>query len=82
MILVVADDAQRLSRLRARGFDSPQIERRLACQFSTDEKRRRIRARIAEARWGHCEVVDSSGPLEPTALRETLARVIESGRPR
>jgi dephospho-CoA kinase len=76
VILVVADDALRMERLRARGFDSPQIERRLACQFSTDDKLRRIRARIAEARWGCCEVVDSSGPLEPTALHATLARAI------
>jgi pantetheine-phosphate adenylyltransferase len=75
VILVVADDAQRLERLRARGFDSPQIERRLACQFSTDEKLRRIRARIAEARWGHCEVWDGSRPLEPAALRDMLARI-------
>jgi pantetheine-phosphate adenylyltransferase/dephospho-CoA kinase len=75
VIVVVADDALRMERLRARGFDAPQIERRLACQFSSDEKLRRIRASIAEARWGRCEVVDSSGPVEPEALEATLARV-------
>ena len=48
---------------------------RLACQFSTDEKLRRIQERIAAARWGRCEIVDSSGPLEPTALCAVLERV-------
>ncbi len=76
VILVVTDDALRMERLRARGFDVPQIERRLACQVSTDEKLRRIRARIDVARWGRLEVVNSSGPLEPAALHATLARVI------
>jgi pantetheine-phosphate adenylyltransferase len=75
VLVVVADDALRMDRLRARGHDARQIERRLACQFTTDEKLRRIDARIAEARWGHREIVESNAALHQGALRAALDRV-------
>ncbi|MBI3726625.1 pantetheine-phosphate adenylyltransferase [bacterium] len=79
VVLVVADEPLRVARLRERGLSPEQIERRLACQFSTEEKLRRIRARIAEARWGRCEIVESNVPLERDALRAMLERL--SGAP-
>jgi pantetheine-phosphate adenylyltransferase len=75
VLLVVAGDAIRRERLRARGLDEGQIDRRLHSQLSTEEKRRRIEARIAEAGWGCCEVVESDGPLDQEAAQAVLERV-------
>ena len=56
VILVVAGDGVRRERLRARGLDEGQIDRRLGSQLGTEERRRRIEARIGRpaggaARW-------------------------------
>jgi pantetheine-phosphate adenylyltransferase len=75
VLLVVAGDASRRERLRARGLDEAQIDRRLGAQLGNEEKRRRIEARIAEAGWGCCEVVESEGPLDLEVMRAALERV-------
>ncbi|MBI5368058.1 MAG: pantetheine-phosphate adenylyltransferase [Planctomycetes bacterium] len=65
VVLVTAPEGVRMERLRARGLTPEQIVRRLASQYTTDEKRRVIAARIAGARggaWGRCVEVAGDAP--------------------
>lgn len=72
VVLVTADESVRMTRLRARGLSEEQIARRLASQYSTEEKRRRITERIAECRWGRMVELPSNGPLAGGELEKLL----------
>jgi pantetheine-phosphate adenylyltransferase len=72
VIVVTAPQETRVQRLRARGLNDEQLERRLAAQFSTQEKLARVRGRITEQRWGRCHVVESTGPLGVAMLTSLL----------
>jgi pantetheine-phosphate adenylyltransferase len=68
-VIVVSSDRQvRLLRLKERGLSEQQIERRMASQFTTEEKLARIHQSMKEDRWGRCEEVDGSGPLDHDRL--------------
>jgi pantetheine-phosphate adenylyltransferase len=75
VILVTADEEVRMERLRARGLSEEQIQRRLASQYTTEEKRRKIAQSIAQRRWGRCAEVASNGPFEPDPLAELLVHL-------
>ncbi len=77
VIVVSAAPDVRMQRLRARGLSEAQIQRRLAGQFTTEEKVARIRQRIESQRWGHCEEVDASGPY----THDRLIQLLEMWRP-
>jgi pantetheine-phosphate adenylyltransferase len=82
VILVSADENVRMERLRIRGLGDEQIHRRLASQYTTEEKRRRIEQRIAEARWGRCIEVASNGPFDPDQLADLLGRMVDHVGPK
>lgn len=60
MILVTADKKSQERRLREKQFEDKQIERRLACQYSTEEKKRAIEQRIAADRQGKLWIAENS----------------------
>jgi pantetheine-phosphate adenylyltransferase len=64
VIVVSAAREVRLQRLKARGLSDQQIQRRLASQFTTEEKLARIHQAIASDRWGRCEEVEASATLD------------------
>lgn len=77
VLLVTADEDVRLARLRARGLSAEQIGRRLASQYTTEEKRLRIAQRIRESRHGRCEEVVCNRPTAPAEL-EALLRTVSA----
>jgi len=60
VVLVSCDKRSQETRLRGRGLDTRQIERRLASQYSEVEKREKIQARIRETNQGMLWEVDAS----------------------
>jgi len=60
VILVTCDKDSQEKRLRGRGLDMLQIQRRLASQYRESEKREKIQARIGEARQGSLWEADLS----------------------
>ena len=75
VIVVDAAHETRVERLQARGLSERQIERRLASQFTTEEKLARIRRRIERDRWGRCHGVQS--PIDDSRL----AAVVQMWQP-
>jgi pantetheine-phosphate adenylyltransferase len=72
VIVVSSDPDLRMQRLKARGLSDAQIQRRLASQFTTEEKVKRIRQRIDSECWGHLEEVDGSGAYTHERLMQLL----------
>lgn len=60
VVLVSCDKKSQETRLRGRGLDMRQIERRLASQYSEGEKREKIQARTLENNQGRLWEVDTS----------------------
>lgn len=70
VVLVSCDKKSQEARLQGRGLDMPQIERRLASQYSQGEKREKILARIRQTNQGRLWEVDTSdGPPEERIAR-------------
>ncbi|HYT95561.1 MAG TPA: pantetheine-phosphate adenylyltransferase [Gemmataceae bacterium] len=78
VILVTAEESVRMERLRGRGLSDEQIWRRLASQYTTEEKRQKIEQRIAEAHWGRCVEVTSNGAFEPGRLAGLLDQMVDN----
>jgi pantetheine-phosphate adenylyltransferase len=78
VILVTAEEGVRVERLRRRGLIAEQIQRRLASQYTTEEKRQKVEQRIAEAGWGRCVEVASNGAFEPGRLAALLDQLVAS----
>lgn len=83
VILVRADKAVQRTRLAERQLTEEQMERRLASQFSHDEKRAQLEARIARDNWGRVWELDNSQPGNTAALEALFADVVQAlGVPR
>lgn len=74
VVLVSCDKRSQETRLRGRGLDTRQIERRLASQYSEVEKREKIQARIRETNQGMLWEVDASDGVP----EQELARGFEA----
>jgi dephospho-CoA kinase len=73
VILVSCDKKSQEKRLRGRGLDTRQIERRLASQYSEREKREKIQARIQETNQGRLWFLDASD----TTPEQEFSRVFD-----
>ncbi len=70
VVLVSCDKKSQEKRLRGRGLDMQQIQRRLASQYSENEKQEKILARIRETNQGNLwRVDDSDGTPEQGVTR-------------
>ncbi len=74
VVLVSCDKRSQETRLRGRGLDTRQIERRLASQYSEVEKREKIQARIRETNQGMLWEADASDGVP----EQELARGFEA----
>ncbi len=73
-VLVYADKKVQESRLRLRGLNSNQIQRRLKSQFDLQGKRDKLEESIKKDNHGEIWVVDNSG--DPNEIEKTFERVI------
>ncbi|MBI4440677.1 pantetheine-phosphate adenylyltransferase [Candidatus Woesearchaeota archaeon] len=64
VLLVTVDKAAQEKRLRDRNLDTLQIDRRIASQYTANEKKAKIEERIAQDGHGMCWMLDNSGTQE------------------
>jgi len=76
-LLVTGDKKSKETRLKARGLDRRQIQRRLASEYGEKEKRERIQALIARGNQGRLWVLDNSENASKEK-RERLFRELAS----
>jgi pantetheine-phosphate adenylyltransferase len=77
VILVSCDKKSQEKRLRGRGLDRRQIERRLASQYSEREKREKIQARIHETNQGRLWFLDASDATQEQEFSRVFDQILD-----
>lgn len=78
LILLSAAKPVQEERLRERSLNREQIERRLASQYSFDEKKQTLEDRIARDRWGRLWIFDNSRSGNAAELETLFTEVAKT----
>jgi pantetheine-phosphate adenylyltransferase/dephospho-CoA kinase len=77
VILLEADKASQIRRLKERNLTAKQIERRLESQYCFEEKRQKIEAAIEKDNNGKLWIVDNSDSSNPKRLEFLLDEIVD-----
>ncbi len=77
VVLVDADKKSQERRLNERGLTPEQINRRLASQYDTEEKRRRLEKQIDEDSCGKLGFVDNSDDSDPNEIEIMFDAIVD-----